>query len=229
MDREEVKRNNLVDRYLLGQLSEDEADEFEAYYLGSPETVAELETTEALLTGLRRSPQGGGKVAALRPAPAWSARAGQWFGLAASVVAAVSLVFAFQSRSALEQARSGSAPAAIDVPINIPIVTLAATRSAGPGADAPAAVIELPAGAGYVALALDLGLPEASGYRVTLLGEDGGQVWSAGGLVPDEMDSLTLALPARLLEPGVYRLRATPEEGAGNAVEYPFEVVTQER
>lgn len=48
MDRAYIDANHIVDRYLAGQLSEDESREFECFYLDHPDMLEELHTQQAL-------------------------------------------------------------------------------------------------------------------------------------------------------------------------------------
>ena len=53
MDRNYVSENQVVDRYLRGELTEEQCADFEAFYLSDQETLAELEVEDAFeLTGL---------------------------------------------------------------------------------------------------------------------------------------------------------------------------------
>ncbi len=51
--RDMVVANNLVDRYLLGQMDEAEAMAFEDFYAGDPDTLDELETSAQLIDSMK--------------------------------------------------------------------------------------------------------------------------------------------------------------------------------
>lgn len=83
------------------------------------------------------------------------------------------------------------------------VVTLLPLRSA-PG-EAPVQSFELPAGPAWIALALDLDLPEHEGpYRVAIERE-GRRVWTGDSLLPVN-GTLAVALPSSIFSPGDYRL-----------------------
>lgn len=224
MDRQQVINESLVDRYLLGQLDEAEAMAFEDYYAGSPETLAELEDGALLIQGLREI-SGGGRHDSLparfgatgRPRGAatrlWRLVGSPAYGLAASLVAVIALAVAlgFAGREL-----GGVDDPALLADLNTPIVTLSPMRGGSAG-------LEVAVGdSRYVAMALDLGTPEASTYRVTLLNAAGDLLWQGDGLQPDVLDSLTFMLPASLLDSGAYRLVVRPAQDPGQTLTYPF-------
>ncbi|MEM9313083.1 MAG: hypothetical protein AAGA95_00525 [Pseudomonadota bacterium] len=52
IDREFVVRQNLVDRYLRDELTEEENEAFEIFYLDDPETQLDLEIAQALIESI---------------------------------------------------------------------------------------------------------------------------------------------------------------------------------
>lgn len=55
MNHHDVELAGVVDRYLLGRLSDEESARFEEHYLGCPECVEQLELGERMRRGLRRA------------------------------------------------------------------------------------------------------------------------------------------------------------------------------
>lgn len=55
MDREYIDSNGVIDRYILGQLSEREQVEFELYFLEHPAVLDEVEMARALQRGLEEN------------------------------------------------------------------------------------------------------------------------------------------------------------------------------
>lgn len=55
MDHEEIDRNHVVDRYLMGRLTAGEADAFEEHYLSCQECLDRIDQAEALQRGLKRA------------------------------------------------------------------------------------------------------------------------------------------------------------------------------
>lgn len=218
MDRDTVIRENLVDRYLLGQLDESEAMAFEDFYAGSPETLAELEESALLIDGIREV--GGADRRGARVSKIGGGRRRQGalkrvlgsprYGVAASLVAAAALA-ALVLRP-MPAGIGGARTAAI----NVPIVALSPLRGGSGG-------LEVAVGdARYVAMALDLGIPESGNYRVSLLDPDGDLLWQADGLRPDDGQSLTFMLPTDVLADGNLRLVARPADGPGATLSFPF-------
>ncbi len=218
MNRQTVINENWVDRYLLGQLSATEEDAFEIYYMSCPETMAELETTEQLVSGFAQSRLG--PVASQKPAgkahepqAVHSKPTNNITALAASMLAAVALAFGAFSQNELHNQRELLAETAV----NIPIINLGATRG-----DSPARIIEIPARPVRIAFSVDIGIPESTNYKLQLESANGSVVWQADKLVPDAYDALTFSLPAGLLNAGEYKFVATPGTNSGNVVRIPL-------
>ncbi|MEM7610844.1 MAG: hypothetical protein AAF270_04160 [Pseudomonadota bacterium] len=224
INRRMVEENNLVDRYLLGQMDESEAMAFEDFYAGSPETLEELETSALLIDGMNnanRKPMGSvtsiGQLKASAPAPTAAAR--RWFGspaygVAASFVAALALLVAGSNYVALQDARS----VASSNIINIPVVTLSPTRGGESG-------VEVFAGdAPQVVLALDLGLSAAASYSAALQTIDGDHIWRSEGLEPDELQSLTMSIARESLPAGSYRIVVRSEDARNDTLNFPFDI-----
>lgn len=55
MDHDDIEQNHVADRYLMGQLSAEEADRFEEHYLSCQECLDRLERAEILQGGLKRA------------------------------------------------------------------------------------------------------------------------------------------------------------------------------
>jgi hypothetical protein len=98
--------------------------------------------------------------------------------------------------------------------INVPIFTLAAVRGGSEAGREPVNRIPLAAAGGPLVLTLELAAADYPTYRAALRGAGGKAIWQAGGLRPDDRDTLVLLLPAGMLQPGTYEL--TLEGLAGN-------------
>jgi hypothetical protein len=95
MDRKYIDDHHIVARYLAGQLSADERDAFEAYYVEHPEMMSEMESTARFKLGLRKLREQGQLGDLLRPAPWYR----QWRYLAAAAALALltlGVAFTFQ-------------------------------------------------------------------------------------------------------------------------------------
>ena len=56
MDEHYIRANDIIERYVLDQLSDREQYEFEEYYFEHPEIMEELEVARAMRDGLRSEP-----------------------------------------------------------------------------------------------------------------------------------------------------------------------------
>ncbi len=52
MNRETIERNQFIERYALGQLSQADTTRFEVFLLENPDTIDEVETVERMIQGL---------------------------------------------------------------------------------------------------------------------------------------------------------------------------------
>ncbi|HEV7668915.1 MAG TPA: zf-HC2 domain-containing protein [Thermoanaerobaculia bacterium] len=132
-----------------------------------------------------------------------------------------------EEQLAKERGAAAVVPAASPAPqVNIPYFVLAAVRS-GEGSREPVNQLRIPNRDGSFLLAVELAIVDYPTYRATLSGPAGRTVWTSGGLHPDSRDTLVILLPARMLDPGLYRLKiAGMEKGGGEVAvgEYPFRV-----
>lgn len=216
MNRQTVINENWVDRYLLGQLSATEEDAFEIYYMSCPDTLAELETTEQLVSGFAQSklgPVSAGHSSEKYEESAKPKPANNITALAASMLAAIALAFGAFSQNELHNQRALLSESAV----NIPIISLGATRG-----DSPARIIEIPARPVRIAFSVDIGIPESTNYTLRLESANGKTVWQADKLIPDAFDALTFSLPAGLLVAGEYKFVAIPGSETGNTVRIPL-------
>ncbi len=214
MDRQYIIEQNIVDQYLMGQLSPSDVDRFEAYYLSCKETLEELETTEKLIKGfakntLAEASRGRAKSQALMAAAPVARPSRNWAAMAASLLAAAAIAFGAYTQSQLSDVRQMVASA----DINFPIISLGATRSVY-----SARTIEIPAKPVRIAFALDIGFPQSDNYEVVLKDAEGLVVWSATALHPDTLDSLTFSLPAGTLSAGKYEFIAAPVDNKEDPV-----------
>lgn len=224
--REMVSQQNLVDRYLLGQMSEREAMAFEDFYASDPETLAELETTSQMIDGLRDAQRRGDIEVSATAAPrdnvvSLTSRLKRFvatpaYGMAASLAAVIAMTMSFSGSVLTARDGGGSTMTAA---INIPIVTLAPTRGGDGG-------VQIDAGeADHIVFALDLGIAEAASYSAVVETTDGDSVWQAEGLTPDSLQSVTLAVPKRMLPAGDYRFVVRAQTGSAASIRFPFAIL----
>ena len=194
---------DLVERYLQRRLDPAAEAAFEELLLAHPEAALEVEAAQQLQSGLREVIAEDAPVAPPRLAG---------FGRFLPLVAAALLLLAFLPyffaqrqivglEAELEASRRG--------PSQVSFFSLSAQRGGeGPRLSA-ASADEL------LVFALETGAAGGATYRARLLAEDGREILSRGGLAPDPLGRLLVAVPARLLAPGVVDFRVeTAEEPA---------------
>jgi hypothetical protein len=215
MDRQYIRDNQIVERYLQGRLTAEEESAFEEAYIGDPDLFQELKAADLLRRGL--SLQAADESANL-PRPAARGANAPRFALAASLVAAVGLGFSaylFQENRALR----GGAVVADAAPARV--VPLLAVRGEDPNR------IESGGSNEWTVLLLDPGFSPYDRYRATLVRRSGGnatELLSVDGLSPSYEGQLAFVVASRLLTPGEYdvaltaRMRDWPEQRASDDV-----------
>jgi hypothetical protein len=206
MDMKYINDKLLVERYLQGTLSNEEAEAFEEAFLASPELLDQLEAAERLRQGLRdlQTVEGQAFARKNRGFPG-SLLHSPRYALAATVFLAVSLVVSggMFTQTILLAERSGPGTSAVQ------IVALETVR--GVTGDEPFNVLEPGEPGSQVVLMVDPGFEPYAHFRATItrLGEaDTAQtVLQVDELQPGYEDMLALSLPASMLEAGDYAVQ----------------------
>ena len=200
MDRQYIRDNQIVERYLQGRLTADEETAFEEAYIGDPDLFQELKAADLLRRGLElhEADQSASSRATARAAAA------PRYALAASLVAGIALAssaYLFVQNSALrgETASVGITPRARVVP-------LLAVRGDAPNR------IEAIATNDWTVLLVDPGFTPYDEYGATLVRRSSGattELLRVGGLAPSYEGQLAVVVPSRLLTPGDYDVALT--------------------
>ncbi|MCP4653847.1 MAG: hypothetical protein GY856_00360 [bacterium] len=216
MDERSIEEHNLVERYVTGRLSADEAGRFEEYFLGHPECAVEVRLAQRLHRGLEAvaAQEVVGRSLALG---LWSrflrSRAAMLAALLVVAVAIVPLTFRTWRVDQLEE----SLEAARKPQVNTPIFELSSFRSADLGTPAPH-LLTLSPDPEWIVLALAVPGPERPSYCVELRDADERLVWEASDLRPDPLGRLVMTLPSTLLPAGDFEIRALGSTGDTESV-----------
>lgn len=216
MDHLKIEEENLIERYLMGQLATPVAEELEAHYIDCPQCLEQLELGRTLYLGLQDvAAEKGAQTLAAHAVLAWLARQGRPMraALAAALLAAVLLPWAvlapavWRGRGERDRlaAELGEARTALAPQGGTPIVVLGPER-AGPAAE-PSARLTLGAAPEWVVLALEPP-PEPGGarYRVRLLEPGGKLLWQSGPLAADAAGRVTVSVHSTWLAGPAYVL-----------------------
>ncbi len=194
MDHAYIEDNQIVDRYLMGRLSEEEAERFADHSIGCPQCLDSLALGERMQRGMRRVVVEGAFRAAVWT---WWARAGA--ARRAVLAVAIATVIAVPVWLALRP------PATIGTPgpqANVPVVRLSALR--GPDARPPAARLALSPTSQWLVFALEVDGAGAEPLRVKLMAGEA-RLWMADDLRPNASDELVIGVPSAFLTGGDYR------------------------
>lgn len=223
MTRQYVIDHQLVDRYLMGKLTEQEAEAFEDFYVTSPDTLDELEHAAPLLEGFQAMGSAvdsqGSNVTALKPKPSPVMRVlgSPAYGVAASLFAVFAVILLVLQPNAGQPGEEH-----LQASANVSIVQLAATRGGESGIEV------FLGGSDQVVIELDLGYAAAQRYSTTLRNADGDIVWQAQDVIAEE-SYLTLSLGKGLIPDGRYELYAEPSDSDGESLSYLFTTRTSAR
>lgn len=201
MDRQYIRDNEVIERYLSGALTADEEQAFEEAYLGDPELLDQVQAAERLREGIKELASAG-RLERVRPTARWR----QWlaspqYAVAASVLLAVSLGFSamlYRENSTLRQ------DDLLQLSASTQLVPLEAVRG-GNTVDVPA-----PAPNQVTVFQLNAGLDAYDTYRGTFtrVGAGPATIWQRDDLVARSDGTILIGpVPARALQPGTYEAR----------------------
>ena len=226
MDAQQIAERHFIERYLAGQLTEEEALAFEAYVETHPEIIAEIETVARMKAGLGAL-QARGELASLLAAPRvpWHRKPAV---MAASIVG-VLLVSLLVVRPWREVAEPASMVATLqdlvgqggNAPSLASRILLTRTRSLIPLS------IEAKPDNSALEVTLDsLAADSAGTYAVSLWRVTEGKLQPVGevaGLRPDNAGQLTLFVRSEFLRPGDYLFKVHGRD-ASEASEFALHV-----
>jgi hypothetical protein len=199
MDRQYIRDNGVIERYLSGALTADEEQAFEETYLGDAELLSEIEAAERLRDGMKGLDSAGDLE---RSRPRWQQTfASPRYAMAASVLLAVSLGFSAALYRENQSLRDGASQA----PLITRFVALESVRGAS------VTTIPAPRRDELIVLMLDAGTVAYDTYRAVITrrdGEQSEQIWSRADLAP-ELNGTTIAVSVqgRMLPPGTYEAK----------------------
>lgn len=201
MERQYIRENQVIERYLQGKLSAADEEAFEEAYMTDPELLGEVQLAERLREGFNSLPAEQ-RAATAAPRSGWLELAGSpRYGIAASLVAAAALVtsgalyFEQQGMSA-----GGMSFASASSPRIVPLLTVR-------GASNPNTIVA-PAADELTVLLVDTGLGSYDSYRAVLTRVGGKEeLLRLDGLTPTYEGMVALGLPGRVLTAGNYELR----------------------
>lgn len=219
MDRRYIEENQIIDRYLMNKLADEEMETFEQLFLEDPELVQEIEFRKRFIRGIRKAERTG----LLQSGDDESSSIWQWlpvmrppFPAVAAVSAAILLMLAVLQYNQITRLQSVNEEQASQISqlmapqANTLLVPLGRTRGMT-SRDEPVVRVHLSSAVEQVILALDIELLSFDNYRLSLDREGAGQLWSV------ESDSAppAVVLPAGLLIPGDYFLQVYGARSGG--------------
>jgi len=211
MDHSEAESGHAVERYLLGEMPEAEAEGFEQHFFECRACTDGLAAGALLVENLRAVPR-----TVKAAAPGMGERLAAWwrrplFAAPAFAALALATIVAYQAR---ELARVDQAQPLLAYMVK------SATRG-------EPNQIRIPAGTRFVAIDLDLADGSFPMYRCRLYGSSGRLYFSVDSAAPPAGLPLSILAPAAGLQPGTYTLRVQGLRGsqvAPEAAQYRIEI-----
>jgi anti-sigma factor RsiW len=213
MDARQLAERQIVERYLADQLTEEEAQAFEAYTEAHPEIVREIETIARMKSGLTVLRRRGELDALLgRSVPKWYRRPAILVTLAASVAAVAFLIaqtgrvdrgnaYLAATLQQLAEATGGESTVSSRI-------LLSRLRGITPSA------LSVPPGASAVEVTLQVSAPPGSAHDVGLLRiTDGsaGLMATLDDVTADTEGNIAIFVSANALVEGSYLFRVSTE------------------
>ena len=205
MDEKYINENMLVERYLKGKLTAEQAAAFEEQFLSSDELLNELEAAERLGQGLHdMSALENAHVTKKPTSNVVSLFQSPRYAMAASFMLLVSLGVS----SVLLQKNAHLSEFDSNQPIPTEIIPLVSVRGA-----AGSELNTLPLGdtPKQFVLMLDPGFETYSHYRATVYQLDSAKepamLWQVNEMLPGYEDMLALSVPSSVLNPGDYEIQ----------------------
>lgn len=255
MEHRRIEEEQLVDRYLMGQLAPEEALRFEEHFVHCQQCLDELELGERLQRGIRRAALQDATRFAVGARAGFLAglvrMAGPWrLGLVASFLLALALPIGFGwrelrraeheldgARATIDQLRrqqsAGATPSGGGAPepqTNTVLLSLGPERGVDLAGGEPSYVVRLSDRPEWIVLSLELDVVELASYEV-ILSRASEDIWSGNGLTANNLDSLVISLHSSWLEPGDYSARvvaAGADGGERDVARYAFRVLPAE-
>ncbi len=211
MDHRYIEENQIIDRYLMNKLSDEEMETFEQTFLEDPELVREIEFRKRFIRGIRKADRAGlSQLSEDGSSSLW-----QWlpvmrpsFPAVAAVSAAILLTVAVLQYGQITRLHGVNEKQANQIrqmmspQVNTVLVPLGRTRGAATGAG-PVIRVHLSSTVEQVILELDIEPLSFDNYRLSLDREGAGQLWSSDS----DTAPPAVVLPAGLLVPGDYYLQ----------------------
>ena len=205
MDEKHTKEDMLVERYLEGKLSAEQAASFEEQFLSSDKLLDELEAAERLAQGLHDvSTLENAHVTKKPTSNVVSLFQSPRYAMAASFMLLVSMGISsvlLQKNAHLSEFDSNQA-------IPTEIIPLVSVRGV---ADSEMNTLPLGDAPKQFVLMLDPGFETYSHYRATVYQLDSAKepamLWQVDEMLPGYEDMLALSVPSSVLSPGDYEIQ----------------------
>jgi len=223
MDTKLTTERHVIERYLAGQLSDEEADAFERALETHPELARDVERIARMKTGFAVLERRGELAKLLAQPVATSHRRPVWVAAAAAVVLALGFLVFRQPETSVTAPLLAASLAALSSHSESPIPlrsSLALARARGMGFDAELTSSGKSAGAAELELATGAGT--VTHYAVDLLAVDSAgapSVAKVPDVVTDATGTVRVFVSLHALAPGRYLLRLSPAD-AGAPIEY---------
>lgn len=255
MDHEHIEKNHIIDRYLQGQLTEEETDQFTVHSIGCHQCIDQLKMAERMQRGMQGLHEEDPTHFAFDNTESHLMRQNQlsrtyWPLLAAAVFLGMAVLWIgsrTSSRNALHDAHEEIArleehqraltqqlaklteAPSLDQPwANPSVLNLEALRNSQNLDRAPSYRLLLDPSKPFVILNLQVANDHGGPFGIRLTQKDQGTLWTQDTLEPNAMGQVVLGLPMGMLAPGDYHIHLFPQgtqDPADALTAYAFQAV----
>lgn len=211
MNKQYIDRYLVIDRYLAGDLAENEVVNFEERLVWDQELIEELDLAESLRDGLRATRDETSSKHTATVASSRSVAMSSRLAIAASFAVGMLMTSVFFNQTTSIVSDS-----------NIPTAVIPLDLLRGSNEQE---IVVSPDGMMVLMVAAKGG---GASYRVVISNRDGAEIiWAQNGLTPGYTDSLAIGLHSALLLPGNYILSVydSADDTASPIREIPFQTV----
>ncbi|MEM8963968.1 MAG: hypothetical protein AAGD38_20960 [Acidobacteriota bacterium] len=203
-----IDDEQIIDRYLAGQLSAEDEAAFEEHLFASQSSLEAVQYGESLRRGLEAVAEDERAVVATAGILVALRALRPWHVVAASLLLVAMLGVMTSQHLELRRLRAETVASGLVEPVaSFAVVSLGMTRGSADSA------VAIPRGERPLLLSLELRDVTARSYRVRLFDATDQLVWSADAVEPTLYDSLMIAVPATFLRSGSYRVEVTTSDG----------------
>jgi anti-sigma factor RsiW len=211
MDHLRIEEQNLIDRYVRGNMPAAERAEFEEHFVECAACHEQIEFARSLRQAVRES-----VVASVEPGRERGRHGFGWRWAAIACAAGMAIALAGSAVLFVERQADRNNLASVRSELaslkRAPVVFgLSLSRDA-----AQPQTITLPNDARWMVFVAEIDATRYARYRASMVGSRGEEIWGQDSIQPNSPDSISVAIPSGKLRPGTYALTVSGAQSDGS-------------